>query len=128
MDTPTPASDEARARVPGPGSGPGLPAVVGLYALARLALVAAIAGLLILAGTPGLVAVLVGLVVALPLSMFVFRGLRTRLDAALAEAGSRRAAERAALRAGLRGDEPTRSAQAGEAEADRGEGGPAQQQ
>jgi hypothetical protein len=47
----------------------------------------------------------VGLIVALPLSMVLFRGLRARLDAELAETRERRAAERAALRARLRGDD-----------------------
>jgi hypothetical protein len=57
----------------------------------------------------------VALIVALPLSMFVFRGLRTRLDVALAAARARRAEERAALRARLRGDEPEPSAGTAEA-------------
>jgi uncharacterized protein DUF4229 len=85
---------------------PGLAATLALYALARLGLLALIAALLIVAGTPFVIAVLVALIVALPLSMLVFRGLRTRLDAALSVARARRGEERAALRAGLRGDEP----------------------
>lgn len=83
---------------------PGLAAVVALYALARLGLLAVVAGLLLVAGVPLVIAVLVGLIVVLPLSMVLFRGLRARLDAALAEAGRRRSEERAALRARLRGD------------------------
>lgn len=86
---------------------PGLAATLALYALARLALIAVIAGLLLLAGTPLVVALLVALVVALPLSMLVFRGLRARLDAAFAASRARRSQERDALRAGLRGDDPT---------------------
>lgn len=86
-------------------TGPQFAGVAARYALARLGLLAVIAGLLVAAGTPVLVALLVGLVVALPLSMLVFRGLRERLDAALAERGRRRSSERAALRAGLRGDD-----------------------
>ena len=69
---------------------PGLAATVALYALARLGLLALIAALLLLAGTPFVIALLVALIVALPLSMFVFRGLRTRLDVALAAARARR--------------------------------------
>lgn len=84
---------------------PGLPTVLALYTLARLGLLALIAGALVLAGVPLLVAVLIALIVALPLSMFVFRGLRAQLDARLAESGRRRRTERAALRARLRGDE-----------------------
>ncbi len=69
---------------------PGLAATLALYALARLGLLALIAALLLLAGTPFVIALLVALIVALPLSMFVFRGLRTRLDVALAAARARR--------------------------------------
>lgn len=83
---------------------PGLAATVALYALARLGLVALVAGLLALAGVPVVLAVLIGLIVALPLSMVLFRGLRSRLDGAIAVARERRAAERDALRARLRGD------------------------
>lgn len=83
---------------PGP---PSLAGTVVRYSLARLGLVAAVAGLLVLAGVPMLIALLVALIVALPLSMFLFRGLRARLDAALAERGT----QRAALRARLRGEE-----------------------
>ncbi len=85
---------------------PGVAAALALYTLARLALLAVIAGLLLLAGTPLLIALLVALIVALPLSMLVFRGLRARLDAALATSRARRAQQRAALRAGLRGGDP----------------------
>ncbi len=81
-------------------------AAVAWYTLARLGLVAVIAALLVLAGVPLLLALLVGLVVALPLSMVLFRGLRARLDAAIAEVPARRAAERSELRARLRGDAP----------------------
>lgn len=87
-----------------PSPAPGLVPSVGLYVVARLALVALIALLISLAGAPVLIALLVAFVVALPLSMVLFRGLRTRLDAALAEAGRRRSTEREALRARLRGE------------------------
>lgn len=83
---------------------PGLPVTVGLYALARLGLVAVIAAVLALAGVPVVIAVLVALIVALPLSMVLFRGLRGRLDAAIEEASRRRGVEREALRSRLRGD------------------------
>ena len=87
------------------GGGPGLATAIWLYALARLGLVAVVAGLLVLAGVPFLIALLVGLIVALPLSMVLFRGLRGQLDSALAQARERRATERDALRRRLRGDE-----------------------
>lgn len=93
-------------RVARPSEGPGVAAVFALYALARLALTALVAGLLMAAGTPLIISVLVALVVALPLSLLLFRGLRSRLDEALTTSRARRGAERAALRARLRGDGP----------------------
>jgi len=78
---------------------PSLAGTLGRYTLARAGLVAAVAGLLVLAGAPLAIAVLVGLVVTLPLSMVLFRGLRARMDAALAQ----RDAQRAVLRSRLRG-------------------------
>jgi Protein of unknown function (DUF4229) len=84
---------------------PGLAVTVLLYTLARLGLVAVVAGLLVIAGVPVLLAVLLGLIVALPLSMVLFKGLRVRLDAAIAVSGARRSAEREALRARLRGED-----------------------
>lgn len=75
------------------------------YTAARLGLVAVVAGLLVVAGVPLLVAVLIALVVALPLSMVLLKGPRARLDAALAASAARRSAERDALRARLRGEE-----------------------
>jgi membrane protein implicated in regulation of membrane protease activity len=99
METTPPASPSAGLRQPG------LAVTLGLYTLARLGLVAVVAALLLLAGVPLIIAVLVALIVALPLSMVLFRGLRGRLDEALAAARERRARERAALRARLRGDD-----------------------
>jgi Protein of unknown function (DUF4229) len=82
----------------------GLAATVGLYALARLAVLAAVTAVMVLVGTPFVIALLVGLIVALPLSMVLFRGLRGRLDGALEESRDRRKRERSALRARLRGE------------------------
>ncbi|MGH3566218.1 MAG: DUF4229 domain-containing protein [Pseudonocardia sp.] len=90
--------------VPPAAHRPGFPAVVARYAAVRLGLLAIITALLLLAGVPLVISVLVGLIVALPLSMVLFRGLRIQFDAALAEMSERRSAERAALRARLRGD------------------------
>jgi hypothetical protein len=80
-----------------------LPVAIARYGVARLALVAALTGVLVLAGVPLLVALLVALVVALPLSLLLLPGLRRELDEALAEAGRRRAEQKARLRAQLRG-------------------------
>lgn len=106
---------------------PGLVATVGLYTLARLALVGAIAAVLGLFGVPLVIALLVALIVALPLSMVLFRGLRTRLDAAIAEVTRRRAVEREALRSRLRGDDG-RSGEGPDRGADAGEQRPREQQ
>ena len=89
-----------------PHAAPGLASTLALYALARIALVGVIAALLAVAGVPLLLSVLLGLIVALPLSLVVFRSLRARLDLALGEARRRRSAERESLRSRLRGEEP----------------------
>ncbi|RTL70938.1 MAG: DUF4229 domain-containing protein [Pseudonocardiaceae bacterium] len=81
---------------------------MALYTVARIAVVAVVAGLLSLAGVPFLLALLIGLVVALPLSMVLFRGLRARLDAAVEASRARRADVRAHLRGD---DEPSRDAE-----------------
>ena len=107
------------------------------YTLARLCLVAAVAGLLVLAGVPLLLAVLIGVIAALPLSMLLLRGLRGQVDAGLTAARERRAAQREVLRARLRGDDPPdvptadvpadRSGERLERQADAGEHRPGQQ-
>jgi Protein of unknown function (DUF4229) len=75
------------------------------YTLARLCLVAAVAGLLVLAGVPLLLAVLIAVIAALPLSMLLLRGLRKQVDAGVTAVRERRSAQRAVLRARLRGDD-----------------------
>lgn len=74
-----------------------------LYTAARLVLVALVTLVLVLAGVPLLVSILLALVLVLPLSLVLFRSLRARVVAGLYEAGERRRAERARLRAQLRG-------------------------
>ncbi|CAM3130590.1 hypothetical protein BST27_19755 [Mycobacterium intermedium] len=84
---------------------------VVLYAVARflLAIVvsAAIYGVARLLGVsefPLVVAALFGLIIAMPLGIWVFTPLRRRATAALAVAGERRRKEREKLRARLRGE------------------------
>ncbi|HEY0814805.1 MAG TPA: DUF4229 domain-containing protein [Pseudonocardia sp.] len=87
---------------------PSAPSLVGpliAYTAARLAIVGVIAGLLVVAGVPLLLALLIGLIAALPLSMVLLRGLRGRLDTSLAVVRERRAAQREVLRSRLRGDD-----------------------
>lgn len=78
---------------------------VTLYSAARLALVALTAALLLLAGVPLLVSLLLALVVALPLSTVLLGSLRARVNAGLTVVGARRRAERDRLRRQLRGEE-----------------------
>lgn len=84
-----------------------------VYTAARLALVivlsAVIYGLGWVLGVrdfPVIVAALLGLIVAMPLGMWVFSPLRRRATASLALAGERRRRDREQLRARLRGEAP----------------------
>jgi len=112
-------------------SGSSLVGTLVAYTLARLAIVVAVAGLLVLAGVPLLLALLIGVVAALPLSMLLLRGLRKRMDAGVAAVQERRTAQREMLRARLRGDEvqdqDVRSGEGAERQADAGEHRPGQQ-
>ena len=107
-------------------SGSGLVGTLVAYTLARLCLVAVVAGLLVLAGVPLILAILIGVVAALPLSMLLLKGLRRRMDAGVAAAQQRRAAQREVLRARLRGDD-VGSEDGAERETDAGEHRPGQQ-
>jgi uncharacterized membrane protein len=78
---------------------------VTLYVLARLGLVAVVTGALMFFNVPLLPALAVGVVVALPASLFLFKGLRQRVAVGLNERQAQRRAEREKLRAELRGDE-----------------------
>jgi Flp pilus assembly protein TadB len=84
--------------------GGGLSRALFVYTAARLALLAGIAALLVLATVPLLVALLIAIVLSLSLSLVLFRRLRDRLTVELAAVRSRRRAERERLRASLRGD------------------------
>ena len=104
---------------------PSAPSLVGpllAYTAARLAIVAVVAGLLAAAGVPLLLATLIGLIAALPLSMLLLRGLRARLDVAVAAVRQRRSAEREVLRARLRGDDLANKTDSGHPEPGRAAG------
>ncbi|ORW29243.1 hypothetical protein AWB91_24800 [Mycobacterium paraense] len=82
-----------------------------LYAVARLALVAALSGaiygiarLLGVTQFPVVVAVLFALIIGMPLGIWLFGPLRRRATAGLAVAGERRRREREQLQARLRGE------------------------
>lgn len=86
---------------------------VVVYATARLLLVVVLSGAIYgvarLVGVtefPLIVAVLFALIIGMPLGIWLFTPLRRRATAALAVAGERRRAERAQLRARLRGEAP----------------------
>jgi hypothetical protein len=78
---------------------------VTLYVLARLGLVVVVMGALMLFKVPLLPALAVGVVVALPASLFIFKGLRERVATGLDARQAVRKAERDKLRSELRGDE-----------------------
>jgi hypothetical protein len=84
-----------------------------LYTAARLLLVVALSGAIYEAARvlgitqfPVVVAVLFGLVIAMPSGIWLFGPLRRRATAGLAIAGERRRREREQLRARLRGEDP----------------------
>ena len=72
-----------------------------LYTFGRLAIAAALIGLLWALGLPGTPGFLFGVLLAMPVSFFVLAPVRTRLTAALAA----RAERKEALRAELRGSD-----------------------
>ncbi|MFF0489650.1 DUF4229 domain-containing protein [Nocardia sp. NPDC004068] len=82
-----------------------------LYTLARLALVAVLAAVIVAAARllnvdiPLIVALLFALVVAMPLSMVLFKRLRARVNEDIAAVDEKRRTDKARLRARLRGDE-----------------------
>ena len=85
---------------------------VGVYLLARLLLAAVLtvviffaAHLIGIAEFPLVVALLFGIVLALPLGIWVFAPLRRRATASIAEFDERRRTDREQLRARLRGEE-----------------------
>jgi uncharacterized protein DUF4229 len=88
-----------------PPTGLALAREVALYSAARLMLVAVMTVLLVLAGVPLLVSILLAVVVALPLSMVLLGSLRARVNAGLAVVSARRRAERDRLRQQLRGEQ-----------------------
>lgn len=83
-----------------------------VYVAARLALVVVLAAVIYFVGRlvagdfPIVVALLFSFVIALPLGIWVFKPLRLRATASIAEFDERRRKDRAELQARLRGDEP----------------------
>ncbi|MFF0815860.1 DUF4229 domain-containing protein [Rhodococcus sp. NPDC003318] len=83
---------------------------LALYTVARLGLVVVIAAL-ILGGSmlvdvdvPLLVALIFAVLIALPLSLVLFKGMRTRVNEGIAQVDEQRRLDREDLRSKLRGD------------------------
>ncbi|NEW25631.1 DUF4229 domain-containing protein [Nocardia cyriacigeorgica] len=85
---------------------------LALYTVARLGLVALITAVIVVAAKlidvqiPLVVAALFALIIAMPLSLILFKGLRTKVNEDIAVVDERRRQDKAQLRARLRGDEP----------------------
>ncbi len=97
---------------PAPSSAKGkLARSLALYTLARLGLVVVIAGLIFGGGAvvgvtvPLPVAALFAVVIALPLSMVLFKSLRTGVNEQIAVVDAQRRRDRDDLRSKLRGDQ-----------------------
>lgn len=109
MSDANPSEDQTTPR---PGASPGrrLAGNLALYTLARLALVALLAVVIMVGArvvgveVPLLVAVLFAIVIAMPLSLTLFKGLRVRVNSDIAAVDERRRRDKAQLRARLRGD------------------------
>ena len=99
----------------GPAAAPEPPADLNwqltLYTLARLGLFAVLALILILAHVPLVVAPVIAIVVALPLSMLLFRNWSQRISYGLAARKAIHQATRDQLRARLRGEFGAESAE-----------------
>ncbi|MEU7764193.1 DUF4229 domain-containing protein [Nocardia sp. NPDC049190] len=94
------------------GAGRRLIRDLALYTLARLALVIVITAVIVLAARlvsvdiPLVVAALFALIIAMPLSLTLFKRLRARVNEDIALVDERRRKDKAQLRARLRGENP----------------------
>ncbi|GGK50470.1 DUF4229 domain-containing protein [Nocardia camponoti] len=93
------------------GAGKRLALNLGIYTLARIGLVVVIAALivgvaqLVNVDVPLIVAALFAVIVAMPLSLTLFKKLRARVNADIAVVDAKRRQDKAQLRARLRGGE-----------------------
>jgi hypothetical protein len=106
----TPTSDAT------PSPGGRLARNLALYTLARLGLVIVLAAVILGVGAlvdieiPLLVALIFAVVIALPLSLVLFKKLRIRVNESIADVDEKRRRDKADLRAKLRGDQEGGSA------------------
>lgn len=83
---------------------------LALYTVARLALVAVFAAVIVLVAhavkvdIPVIVALLFALIVAMPVSLLLFKRLRSRVNQDIAAVDERRRTDKAQLRARMRGE------------------------
>ncbi|MGW5387813.1 DUF4229 domain-containing protein [Nocardia sp. NPDC003963] len=97
---------------PRPGTSPGrrLARNLALYTLARLVLVVLLTAVIMAVAAvatvqiPLIVAILFAIVIALPLSLTLFKGLRGKVNSDIAAVDERRRRDKAQLRARLRGE------------------------
>ena len=102
-------ADTIEPATPGaPTGGPATPPSVGLplalYTIGRVLITAALVAVIWVAGLPGFPALLFGLLLSMPVSHVLLRGVRDRLTEALAARSIARRAAREDLRARLSGD------------------------
>ncbi|MGV9410214.1 DUF4229 domain-containing protein [Nocardia sp. NPDC003693] len=96
---------------PSEGAGRKLARDLALYTVARLGLVVALVALILGAAAlvnvevPLIVAALFAVLIALPLSMVLFKTLRTRVNQDIAAVDAKRRSDRDQLMTRLRGDE-----------------------
>ncbi|NKY88347.1 DUF4229 domain-containing protein [Nocardia veterana] len=104
------SDDAASDRAPA-SAGRRLARNLALYTLARLALVAVIAAIILVLARvlnvdiPLIVTLLFALIVAMPLSLVLFKRLRARVNEDIAAVDEKRRNDKANLRARLRGEE-----------------------
>lgn len=103
--------EDAPNNVPARSAGGALARNLALYTVARLGLVIVIAAVILGVGwlfgvaVPLLVALVFAVVIALPLSLVVFKSLRIRVNESIAAVDEKRRRDKAELRAKLRGDQ-----------------------
>ncbi|MGK8511714.1 DUF4229 domain-containing protein [Nocardia asiatica] len=95
-----------------PGAGRRLARNLALYTIARLGLVVVLTAVIVLAAKlvavdiPLVVAALFALIIAMPLSLVLFKRLRVKVNEDIALVDERRRRDKAELRARLRGEQP----------------------
>ena len=90
----------------GPATPPRVAPPLVLYTVGRVLITAALVAVIWVAGLPGFPALLFGLLLSMPASHVLLRGVRDRLTEALAARTVARRAAKEELRARLSGDDP----------------------